>query len=508
MSDTDRWNMARQGDPNRQVIAIADDINIRSTPEDRERTHLETLDLVTKQMTAAVTRCSRDFRYLWVSQAYADWLQCPPDNVIGRPISDVLGTAAFEALLPHFNRVLTGQTVRYERETFFRGIGTRWISAHYIPTFDRDGAVNGWVAVVLDITDRKQAEAAVHESEARFRAREELLKIFVKSVPAGVAMLDREMRYLQVSDRFCADYGVDGAAIIGRSHYDVFPDVPERWKEVHRRALSGETIRAAEDRWERTHGTVWVQWEVRPWKTAEGVQGGILIFAVDISRHKHMEDALRDTSRKLVESQEQERTRIGRELHDDISQRLAMLTVEVDDLDEHFPASTSERKQRLARIRQRLVDISDGVQSLSQQLYSPHLDFIGLAAAMRRFCRDFAQSQKVDIQFEADKIDRTPAPDVSLCLLRVLQEALHNAAKHSQVRRFAVRLACSTNELDLQVSDRGAGFDLESALKSGGIGLSSMLERVGLINGTISIDSEPLRGTTIRVRAPLTVAAS
>ena len=185
-----------------------------------------------------------------------------------------------------------------------------------------------------------------------------------------------------------------------------------------------------------------------------------------------------------------------------------MLTVDVDDLDEHFPASTSERKQRLARIRQRLVDISDGVQSLSQQLYSPHLDFIGLAAAMRRFCRDFAQSQKVDIQFEADKIDRTPAPDVSLCLLRVLQEALHNAAKHSQVRRFAVRLACSTNELDLQVSDRGAGFDLESALKSGGIGLSSMLERVGLINGTISIDSEPLRGTTIRVRAPLTVAAS
>src|SRR4026209_911125 len=102
MSDTDRWNMARQGDPNRQGIAIADDFNIRSTPEDRERTHLETLDLVTKQMTAAVTRCSRDFRYLWVSQAYADWLQCPPDNVIGRPISDVLGTAAFEALLPHF----------------------------------------------------------------------------------------------------------------------------------------------------------------------------------------------------------------------------------------------------------------------------------------------------------------------------------------------------------------------------------------------------------------------
>jgi len=330
-----------------------------------------------------------------------------------------------------------------------------------------------------------------------------LLKIFVKNVPAGVAMLDREMRYLQVSDRFCADYGVDGSAIIGRSHWDVFPDLPERWKEVHRRALSGETIRADEDRWERKHGTVWVQWEIRPWKTIEGVQGGILIFAVDISRHKQMEEALRDTTRKLVESQEQERTRIGRELHDDISQRLAMLTVEVDHLNENFPASANERRQRLDRIRQRLVDISSGVHLLSQQLYSPNLELIGTAAAMRTFCRDFADSQNVEIHFEADTIDHAPAPDVSLCLLRVLQEALHNAAKHSQVRQFDVKLACSTNELDLRVSDTGAGFDLESALKSGGIGLSSMLERVRLINGTISIDSKPLRGTTINVRAPL-----
>ena len=444
--------MARQSDSNRQGMAIAEDIHSRSNTEDRDCAHLETLDLVTQQMAAAVTRCSRDFRYLWVNQAYADWLQCPLDRVIGHAISDVLGNDAFQVLLPHFKRVLTGQSVHFEQETFFRGIGTRWISAHYTPTFDTDDAVSGWVAVVLDITDRKRAEAAVKESEARVRAREELLKIFVKNVPAGVAMLDREMRYLQVSDRFCADYGVDGAAIIGRSHYDVFPDLPERWKEVHRRAQSGETIRADEDPWDRTQGTVWVQWEIRPWITVEGVQGGILIFAVDISRHKQMEAALRDTTRKLVESQEQERTRIGRELHDDISQRLAMLTVEVDDLNENFPASAGERRQRLDRIRQRLVDISSGVHLLSQQLYCPNLELIGIAAAMRTFCRDFADSQKVEVHFEAAKINQVPAPDVSLCLLRVLQEALHNAARHSRARRFEVTLACSNNnELNLRV---------------------------------------------------------
>src|SRR5215510_8570896 len=358
------------------------------------------------------------------------------------------------------------------------------------------------------LSERKRADQAIRESEARVRAREELLKIFVKNVPAGVAMLDREMRYLQVSDRFCADYGVDGSQILGRSHYEVFPDLPDRWKEGHRRALAGETVRADEDRWERKDGTLWVQWEIRPWKTAEGVQGGILIFVVDISRHKQLEAALRDTGRKLVESQEQERTRIGRELHDDISQRLAMLTVEVDDLNENFPASKSGRKERLARIRQRLVDISSGVEALSQQLYSPHLELIGIAAAMRGFCRDFAAGQKVDIDFDADQIARTPSPDVSLCLLRVLQEALHNAAKHSRVRRFHVRLACSENGLDLQVSDQGAGFDLESAMRAGGLGLSSMRERVRLIHGTISIDSKPLSGTTVRVRAPLAMIAN
>jgi signal transduction histidine kinase len=173
-----------------------------------------------------------------------------------------------------------------------------------------------------------------------------------------------------------------------------------------------------------------------------------------------------------------------------------------------LPASATARKQRLAKIRQRLVDISSGVQSLSQQLYSPNLEFIGIAAAMRGFCRDFAAGRKVEIHFEAGKISRTPAPAVSLCLLRVLQEALHNAAKHSHVRHFDVRLACSKNELDLRVSDRGAGFDLESAMKSGGLGLTSMRERVRLINGTISIDSKPRGGTTIRVRAPLALTAN
>jgi PAS domain S-box-containing protein len=125
---------------------------------DRERQVLETLELVTRQMGAAVTCCSRDFRYLWANQVYADWLQLRLSSIPGQRIADVLGTEAFETLRGHFERVLAGENVSYEDEVYFPGVGKRWVSATYTATFDQHGIANGWVAVVLDFTERKRAE--------------------------------------------------------------------------------------------------------------------------------------------------------------------------------------------------------------------------------------------------------------------------------------------------------------------------------------------------------------
>src|ERR1700757_1758718 len=215
------------------------------------------------------------------------------------------------------------------------------VSLTISPIKDSSGRMVGVSGIARDITERKRAEEALAEMNrtlvaqaASLQAREELLRVFVKNVPAAVAMLDRDMRYLQVSDRWCSDNSVEASELLGRSR-ELFPKMPDRWKEVNRRALQGETLRADEDRWESEGSTRWARWEVRPWRADDGTVGGILILAEDITRRKEMEETLSGMTRKLIESQEQERARIGRELHDDINQRLAMLSLELEQLQEN-----------------------------------------------------------------------------------------------------------------------------------------------------------------------------
>jgi len=306
------------------------------------------------------------------------------------------------------------------------------------------------------------------------------------------------MRYLQVSDRWCTDYLSEREEVLGRSHYELFRDMPERWKEVHRRALAGETLRADEDRWDGQDGPHWARWEVRPWKTPEGTVGGILILAEDITRRKQMEEALSGMSRKLIEAQEQERVRIGRELHDDINQRLAMLSLQLEQLQQH----PSEVQSRVPELRKETAEIANDVEALSHDLHFSKLEYLGVVAGMKSWCRKFAERQKTEIDFKSDVRNALPL-EVGRSLFRVLQEALHNAHKHSGVMRVEAQLREDSGEIHLLISDLGRGFDVEAALQSKGLGLNSMRERVRLVNGTISIESKPMGGTTIHVRVPI-----
>jgi PAS domain S-box-containing protein len=384
-----------------------------------------------------------------------------------------------------------------------------WIAGRWQVFMDESGEPSRVHGVNMDVTERKRTEEVLSEvnrtleaQAALLQSREELLKIFVKHVPAAVAMLDRDMRYLQVSDRWCADFSLDSSQMIGRSHYEIFPDLPERWKEIHRRGLAGETLRADEDRWHRGGDTIWSRWEIRPWLNVNGTPGGILIFSEDITHRKNAEEALLGMSRKLIEAHEQERTRIARDLHDDVVQRLALLSIGLEGVQQDVPDASAELRTRIGALRNQTTEIANDVQSLSHELHSSKLEYLGIVGAAKSFCQEFSELQKVEIDFQSHDLPTALPTELSLSLFRVLQEALRNATKHSGVKRFEVSLWGSTGEIHLTVSDLGAGFDAEAAMKSTGLGLTSMQERLRLVGGELSINSQPKGGTTIHARVP------
>jgi len=358
------------------------------------------------------------------------------------------------------------------------------------------------LAMIEDITEKKSAQDALREQAAALQAREELLRIFVKNAPVGVAMFDREMRYLQVSDRWCTDYSLDSAHIVGRCQYEFFPDLPERWKEAHRRGMAGETLRSDEDSWDRDGETKWLRWEVRPWWNLGEAPGGILIFAEDITQRKQMQEALSGVARKLVEALEKERARIARELHDDINQRLALVSLGVQQL----LVNPSEIEERGLELRRQMDEITADVQALATDLHPPKLEYLGAVAGLRSWVKEFAQRHSLVVDFTTD-VRSTLPPEIGFTFLRVLQEALQNTAKHSGGKHVEVRLEEDSKALYLVVRDSGNGFDVEAASLGKGLGLNSMCERVRLVNGTISIVSKPMSGTAIEVRIPFEAAS-
>src|SRR5215469_5512120 len=254
----------------------------------------------------------REYRYLSANNQFLKMRKMTREQVVGHFAHQVLNKVFFDTVVkPKLDECFQGKVVKYETKYSYPEIGEREILISYFPVEAANG-IDRVACIIHDSTDRKRAEEALLEMNrtlqsqtSLLRSREELLRVFVKNVPAAVAMLDRDMHYLQVSDRWRTDYLPGRTQILGRSHYEIFPDMPERWKGVHRRALEGETLRADEDRWDGQDGTRWARWEVRPWKTPEGTVGGILILAEDITRRKQMEETLSDMSGKLIESQEQ-----------------------------------------------------------------------------------------------------------------------------------------------------------------------------------------------------------
>ena len=230
-------------------------------------------------------------------------------------------------------------------------------------------------------------------------------------------------------------------------------------------------------------------------------------FVLDLTERKRAEQALEDLAGRLIHAQEEERSRIGRELHDHVSQTLGLLTIKIDHLRANR-AITPDIGGALEELRQNTSDITDDVHRLSHRLHSSTLDYLGLVPALQKLVSEFSERHDIAIAFAHAALPRSLPSDVALCLFRVVEEGLTNIARHSKARSGRVDITGTKDGIHLAIEDAGEGFEVTGSESKAGLGFVSMQERLRILHGTIRVHSAPAQGTTIDVWVPLTAASS
>ena len=417
----------------------------------------------------------------------------------GRPVSIVIPPELREEEARLLRGLVDGKVIEhYETTRMTREGKPIDVSLSISPLRDWTGKIVGASKIARDITLSKIAEAAVRESEERFR-------LVANTAPV--------MIWMSGTDRLCTYFNQPWREFTGRSLWEelgngwtagVHPDDLERCMQTYTNAFDKRGFFRMEYRLRRRDGEYrWVFDHGVPRFNADGSFAGYIGSCMDVTERKQAEEALASVSRKLIEAHEEERSWIARELHDDINQQMALLAVNLESVRQHLPPSDVQTRRRIEQASKRAGDIASNIQALSHRLHSSKLEYLGLVAASKGFCGEVSHQQNVNIAFNSQDVPKNLSQEISLCLFRVLQEAVQNAVKHSGVRQFEVSLKGAWNEIELSVHDSGVGFDPEKTFSVHGLGFTSMKERLKLVDGELSIDSNVQRGTTVQARVPL-----
>ena len=344
----------------------------------------------------------------------------------------------------------------------------------------------------------EHSENVVRESEERFR-------LVANTAPVMIWMAGTDRLCTYVNQPWLEFTGRPLEAELGNGWVEaVHSEDLKRCLETYSQAFDQHRSFEMEYRIRRHDGEYrWILDAGAPRFNLDGTFAGYIGSCLDITDRKLAEEALATVGRRLIEAHEEERTWIARELHDDIGQRIALLAVELERCDRQGPGSAVDMHQQFQLACRRVSDLGKDVQALSHRLHSSKLEYLGLVTAARSFCHELSEQRKVRIEFKQSDVPTTIPKEISLCLFRVLQEALQNAVKHSADQNFTVELHGTKEGISLTVRDSGIGFDWRDAINRRGLGLISMRERLRLVNGELSIQSEHGRGTTVLACVPL-----
>jgi PAS domain S-box-containing protein len=363
-------------------------------------------------------------------------------------------------------------------------------------------------ALLILLMSRKRATSALRESEERFRRMADTAPVLI-----WMSGPDKRCTYFnkpwldftgcplqqQLGDGWSKGVHADDLAQCLKSYGEAF-DARQSFRMQYRlRRFDGEY------RWLVDIGV--------PRLGADGTFQGYIGSCIDITDQRLVEDTIRENHRelrllsgRLIQAQEMERRRIARELHDDLSQSLALLSVKIDMLRQARPESTGKAGTSIDDLSTQVKQLSSSVHNLSHQLHPLKLEQLGLVAAIRSLCTELSHGHQIEIDFAHDETPVALSGDGASCLYRIVQESVRNVIRHSGARKTEVRLETTLEAICLRIIDDGSGFDPGTASRKGGLGLVSMRERLQLVGGTLTIDSRPSAGTRVDVRIPLSTA--
>jgi PAS domain S-box-containing protein len=352
--------------------------------------------------------------------------------------------------------------------------------------------------LIINRTRRKRAEGALRESEERFRN-------MADKAPVMIWVADADKHWTYVNQQWLDFTGRTMEEERGNGWADgVHPDDYEGCIQTYASAFDRREPFTIEYRLRRADRQY--RWVIDS-GTARFSPGGEFLgyigSCIDITERKAAEQALMDLSGQLIHAREDECARIARELHDNLNQSVAIISLELDQLGQNPPQSQAKLRESVQKLMRQAADLAKEIHHLSHDLHPSKLAYLGLVAAVESLCAELSESYKLKIEFTHSGVPALLPKAISICLYRIVQESLNNVIKHSGAKEAQVELSGNGQEIRVRVSDSGSGFDLESARSKKGLGLISMRERLRLVGGTISINSLRSHGTQVCAKVPL-----